>query len=154
MGRDRKSGMNIQYPTRRYTMKGIAMAAALFGALLMTGCAVTRSTRAARECPVIVHTVFFRLNHEKGSAAERVFLEKAAALAKIDGVENFQILRETSPKNPFDYGLSMEFVNQQAYDRYNAHPVHVGFVKSVWMKEVAEFQEIDYVAFEPCQSAR
>ncbi len=135
-------------------MKGIAKAAALFGALLMTGCAVTRSTLAARECSVIVHTVFFRLNHEKGSAAERVFLEKTAALAKIDGVKNFQILRETSPKNPFDYGLSMEFVNQQAYDRYNAHPAHVGFVKSVWMKEVAEFQEIDYVAFEPRQSAR
>lgn len=126
-------------------MKGIAIAAALFGALLMTGCASTQSTRTPEGCPVIVHTVFFRLKHEKSSAAERAFLEKARALAKIDGVQHFKVLKETSPKNPFDHGLYMEFENQQAYDRYNAHPAHAGFVANVWMKEVAEFQEVDYV---------
>jgi heme-degrading monooxygenase HmoA len=135
-------------------MKGIAVAAALCGAFLITGCAVTRSARATQETPVIVHTVFFRLNHAKSSAAEREFFAKAGALARIEGVDNFRILRETSPKNPFDYGLSMEFENQQAYDRYNAHPVHAGFVANVWLKEVAEFQEIDYVEFDSIQSAR
>ena len=135
-------------------MKGIAIAVALFGTLLMTGCATIQSARSPEGGPVIVHTVFFRLKHEKSSAAERVFFEKVRALARIDGVEHFQILKETSPKNSFDYGLYMEFENQQAYDRYNAHPVHAGFVANVWMKEVAEFQEVDYVESDFIQSAR
>jgi hypothetical protein len=39
----------------------------------------------------------------------------------------------------------MEFSDQADYDAYNKHPDHVSFVQNVWMKEVAEFQEIDYV---------
>ena len=94
---------------------------------------------------MIVHSVFFRLHHAPDSAAERAFLEKAAALRAIPGVEHFQMLRETSPKNPFAFGLSMEFADQAAYDSYNHHSDHVAFVQEVWLKEVAEFQEIDHV---------
>ena len=98
---------------------------------------------------MITHSVFFRLNHEKGSPAEAAFLAKAAALAAIPGVENFQVLRETSPKNAFDFGLSMNFADQAAYDGYNTHPDHVAFVQEIWLKDVADFQEIDYVAHQP-----
>ena len=96
---------------------------------------------------MIVHSVFFKLQHETGSEAERDFLAKTTDLAKIPGVKNLRLLQEVSPKNPFTFGLSMEFADQAAYDSYCNHPDHVRFVQDVWLKEVAEFQEIDYVEY-------
>ncbi|MEE9368873.1 MAG: Dabb family protein [Pontiella sp.] len=96
---------------------------------------------------MIVHSVFFKLNHASGSAKEALFLEQAAELQNIPGVESFQLLKETSPKNSFEFGLSMEFIDQAAYDGYNNHPDHVHFVQEVWLIEVADFQEIDYVPY-------
>jgi hypothetical protein len=40
----------------------------------------------------------------------------------------------------------MEFADQAAYDAYNNHPSHVGFVRDRWLVEVSEFQETDYTA--------
>ena len=94
---------------------------------------------------MIVHSVFFRLNHDRGSAAETAFFEKASGLARLPGVINFKVLEEVSPKNPFTFGFSMAFSDQSAYDSYNNHPDHIDFVQTVWLKEVAEFQEIDYI---------
>lgn len=113
-------------------------------AALLTGCATTQSKP---EIDMITHSVFFKLMHEKGSDAETVFLVKGATLADLPGVKNFQVLNETSPKNNFDFGFSMEFSDQQAYDTYSSHPEHVRFVQEIWLKEVAEFQEIDYVQY-------
>lgn len=96
---------------------------------------------------MITHSVFFKLNHIAGSDAEILFLNQAAELSQIPGVVNFHILEETSPKNKFDFGLSMEFSDQVAYDNYSNHPDHVAFVKNIWLKEVAEFMEIDHVPF-------
>ena len=96
---------------------------------------------------MITHSVFFRLNHEKGSEAEAAFITKAKELADIPGVGNFRVLEETSPKNNFDFGLSMEFVDQAAYDSYNNHPGHVAFVQDFWLKEVADFMEIDHIPY-------
>jgi Stress responsive A/B Barrel Domain len=90
----------------------------------------------------IRHTVTFRL---KGSAPEQDFLAAAARLAAIPGVEGFEILRETSPKNDYRFGISMEFADQAAYTAYNEHSDHVGFVQERWLLEVEEFLEIDYV---------
>jgi len=98
---------------------------------------------------MIVHSVFFMLSHEPGSAAETEFLRKAAELAHIPGVEHFKVLRETSPKNDFTFGLSMEFADQAAYDAYNNHPEHVAFVNEVWLKEVTDFMEIDHIPYQP-----
>jgi hypothetical protein len=100
-----------------------------------------------QEIPLIVHSVFFKLNHPAGSPEESSFLTKAAELAQIPGVESFQMLKETSPKNDFDFGLSMEFANQAAYDGYNNHPDHIRFVQEFWLKEVETFQEIDHVPY-------
>ncbi|MBT2287929.1 Dabb family protein [Paenibacillus albidus] len=55
------------------------------------------------------------------------------------------MLRQVSPKCDFDYGFSMEFENQEAYEAYNAHPSHRSFVQERWETEVARFQEIDLV---------
>jgi len=92
----------------------------------------------------IRHTVVFTLSHSEGSPAEADFLGAAGALAAIPGVEAFQILRETSPKNAYRFGISMEFAGAAAYQAYNEHPDHLRFVEERWESEVAEFLEVDY----------
>jgi hypothetical protein len=95
---------------------------------------------------MILHTVAFRLSHPKGSPAEAKFLADAKRLlTPIPGVKNFEQLRQVSRKADYDFGFSMEFADQAAYDRYNDHPDHVAFVRDRWLKEVDAFQEIDYV---------
>ncbi|WP_053205700.1 Dabb family protein [Jiangella muralis] len=93
---------------------------------------------------MIRHTVAFRLRHPARSEQERDFLIAARALAGIPGVERFEQLRQTSPKNDFAFGFSMEFADQAAYDGYNEHPVHVAFVADRWAAEVEDFLELDY----------
>ncbi len=93
---------------------------------------------------MIRHTVAFKLIHPKNSPEEKAFLEAIGKLSAIPGVENFQLLRQTSKKNSFDYGLSMEFATAKAYDGYNQHPDHVEFVKTFWMTQVSDFLELDY----------
>ena len=95
----------------------------------------------------IRHTVVFTLSHPEGSPAEADFLAAARALAAIPGVEEFQVLRETSPKNAYRYGISMEFAGPPAYAAYNEHPDHVRFVNDRWLAEVADFLEVDYEPF-------
>jgi heme-degrading monooxygenase HmoA len=92
------------------------------------------------------HTVAFTLVHEDGSAEERDFLEAAEHLATIPGVEAFELLAEVSPKNGYRFGISMEFADRSAYDRYNEHPDHIRFVQQRWLAEVGEFLELDYAA--------
>ena len=94
----------------------------------------------------IRHTVAFTLAHPEGSDEERLFLEEAKGLAAIPGVEQFELLREVSPKNGYRFGISMEFADRGAYEGYNDHPDHVRFVRERWLSEVVEFLEIDYAA--------
>lgn len=93
---------------------------------------------------MIRHTVVFRLKHAPGSEAERDFLQAACALAKIEGVQKFECLRQVSTKNPYTFGLSMEFADAAAYAFYSDHPDHSAFVQGRWIPEVEEFMEIDY----------
>ena len=93
---------------------------------------------------MIRHTVAFRLHHASGSTEEVDFLAAARALADIPGVTAFEQLRQTSPKNDFAFGFSMEFADQAAYDAYNEHHVHAAFVADRWAGEVEDFLEIDY----------
>jgi Stress responsive A/B Barrel Domain len=95
----------------------------------------------------IRHTVVFTLSHPEGSPAEADFLAAARALAAIPGVEAFELLRETSPKNAYRFGISMEFAGPEAYVAYNEHPDHVRFVNERWLAEVADFLEVDYESF-------
>ena len=93
---------------------------------------------------MIRHTVVFRLKHAPGSPEESRFLADARRLAAIPGVENFEQLRQVSPKNDFAFGFSMEFADAAAYAGYNDHPDHTAFVRDRWVPEVAAFLEIDY----------
>jgi len=92
----------------------------------------------------IRHTVVFKLKHPKGSEEEKNFLNAIMKLSAIPGVEKFECMKQISKKNKYDFGLSMEFADQQAYDLYNNHPDHVAFVQNRWIKEVEDFLEIDY----------
>jgi hypothetical protein len=94
---------------------------------------------------VIRHTVVFTLKHAHGSLQEKAFLRDArTALESIPGVTAFEQLRQISKKNDYQFGFSMEFADQAAYDGYNNHPRHVAFVRDRWEREVAKFLEIDY----------
>ena len=96
---------------------------------------------------MIRHTVVFTLRHAHGSLQERMFLRDAkTALEDIPGVEKFEQLRQVSKKNEYRFGFSMEFADQAAYDAYNTHADHVGFVEGRWIPEVEDFLEIDTAA--------
>lgn len=93
---------------------------------------------------MIRHTVVFRLKHASGSPAETNFLRAAQQLDSIPGVHAFECLRQISPKNPYQFGISMEFADAEAYAAYSNHAEHTKFVQERWIPEVAEFMEIDY----------
>ncbi|MFC4554919.1 Dabb family protein [Georgenia faecalis] len=95
----------------------------------------------------IEHTVAFRLSAAPGSPEEAGFLDEArTALTSIPGVEDFAVMRQVSPKSPLAWQFRMRFADQAAYDAYSAHPTHVDFVERRWTRDVAEFQELDFVA--------
>lgn len=95
---------------------------------------------------LIRHTVAFGLRHPAGSEAEQDFLQTARALADIPGVQEFEQLRQVSPKSDFTFVFTMRFADSAAYEAYNNHPTHVAFVRDRWDKEVTDFQELDSVA--------
>ncbi|WP_424767060.1 Dabb family protein [Paenibacillus sp. sgz302251] len=100
---------------------------------------------AAQSKEWILHSVIFSLKHEKGSEGERKFLEDGQRiLTSIPAVTNFQLYKQVSAKNDYDFGFAMEFANQANYDAYNEHPLHVQFVNERWLTEVEKFLEIDY----------
>lgn len=95
----------------------------------------------------IRHMVVFSLRHPKGSEAEARFLRDGQhILTAIPGVAEFEVLRQVSAKFNYDFGFSMVFADRTAYEAYNNHPAHLGFVHERWETEVASFQEIDLSA--------
>ena len=94
----------------------------------------------------IRHSVVFSLAHAPGSDAESGFVAAITALEQIPGGEGFELMREVSSKNDFDFGLTMEFADQAAYSAYNEHPQHVAFVTQRWDAEVTRFLEIDTIS--------
>ena len=94
----------------------------------------------------IRHMVIFCLKHDQNSPeTEKFLLDGKRILNSIPAVENFEVLNQISNKNDYNFGFSMEFTGRDAYDSYNAHPDHQGFVKQRWEKEVSSFMEIDFM---------
>ncbi|UJF35851.1 Dabb family protein [Paenibacillus hexagrammi] len=101
----------------------------------------------------IKHMVTFSLHAGKDTPEAEAFLKTSAAeLAPIPGVEHFEVFHQVSSKNEFDYGFSMVFADQAAYEAYNQHPVHQKYVAERWLKEVSRFQEIDFKLHEALHS--
>lgn len=71
-----------------------------------------------------------------------------ATLSSIPGVGELTILRQVSEKSDLTQQISMVFADDATYQAYNRHPTHVSFVAERWVPEVAEFQELDFVADE------
>jgi Stress responsive A/B Barrel Domain len=98
---------------------------------------------------LIQHTVSFALGHPADSAQERAFLDDArSTLTTIPGVEDFRISRQVSTKSDHRFQFSMNFADGDAYAAYNVHPSHVAFVETRWSNEVADFQELDFIALD------
>ncbi|GAE36469.1 Dabb family protein [Halalkalibacter akibai] len=96
----------------------------------------------------IRHMAVFTLKSQYDSAETKKFLaDGEKILSSIPVVEHFEVLKQISNKYDFEFGFSMEFANQEAYDTYNAHPDHQAFVEERWKKEVKKFQEIDFEVY-------
>lgn len=94
---------------------------------------------------MIRHSVILKLKSDINSADKRAFFEAVDKLAAIPEVQKFEVLKQISPKNKFEYGISMEFDTQEQYDFYSNHPQHQAFIQDFWIKAVEDFLEIDYV---------
>ena len=95
----------------------------------------------------IKHMVIFNLVHGKESPETEKFLaDGRVLLTSIPVVKEFEVLRQVSPKNDYDFGFSMVFDNEGEYAAYNSHPTHQNFVEQRWKKEVSRFLEIDFQA--------
>ena len=87
------------------------------------------------------HSVIFDLN--SGLDEKSFFDEAKSVLPGIEGVKNFKISSQVSPKNDYAYCFSMEFDSKAAFEAYAASPVHCDFVARRWDTEVSRFLEID-----------
>lgn len=103
---------------------------------------------------MIQHSVIFKLKYAAGSAEESEFLAAAAELESIPDVQQFEILKQVSKKNRFDFGISMKFENQELYDAYSNHPDHELFIEKYWLKGVEDFLEIDYTTLDKSPDSR
>ncbi len=96
---------------------------------------------------MIRHSVILKFKQNITDAGKQAFFDATFQLAKIDGVHKFEVLNQTSSKNNFEYGISMEFDSQKEYDFYSNHPEHQSFIQDIWLKYVDDFLEIDYTHF-------
>jgi len=93
---------------------------------------------------MIRHSVILTLKSNVSPEVKLQFFAAVDELKQIPGVQKFEVLKQTSSKNPFQYGISMEFENQAAYDLYAGHSLHTAFVEKYWAACVEDFLEIDY----------
>ncbi len=127
---------------RNFILKaGAATAIATTG--LITGCSSSNELKPGE----VLHTVIFDLKYPVGSPeAEKFLTDGYNILTKVPGVHDFQVFRQCSPKNDYQYGFYMRFNNQADFDSYTANPDHTKFVEERWDTEVVRFQESDFQA--------
>jgi hypothetical protein len=91
----------------------------------------------------IRHAGIFNFKPTVSESQKHEFFVALKALEEINGVEKMEVSRQTSTKNKFKYGFSMEFANNEIYQAYSIHPQHDAFVKDFFIPLVEEFMEID-----------
>ena len=97
----------------------------------------------------IRHLVVFTLRHEEGTAEAEAFLVALRSLAAVEGVEELDVVRQVGVKNSYQFAVTMEFADREAYEAYDAHPDHVAFVRDRWAADVTDFMEIDLAELAP-----
>ena len=95
---------------------------------------------------MVKHSVIFTFKQGVDKNSQQSFLDASAKLSGIPGVKNLEVLKQTSSKNNYDYGILMEFDNNETYQSYNNHPQHQQFIEQFWLKYVDQFMEIDFEA--------
>lgn len=132
---------------RKDFFKKTSAAVATMAVAGLSACADACADNACELKPgEIQHTVMFTLASGKtGEATEKFLADATRILSSIGSVRHFKVFRQVSKKTDFDFQFSMVFGDQKAYDTYNNHPDHVAFVQNRWVKEVAAFQEADFV---------
>ena len=93
---------------------------------------------------MIRHSVILTLKSSLSPEDKTQYFDAVNELKQIPGVHKFEVLKQTSAKNPFEFGISMEFESQEAYDLYTNHSLHSAFVEKYWAACVEDFLEIDY----------
>lgn len=96
---------------------------------------------------MIRHSVILKLKENISHESKQAFFEAVDTLVDIPNVQKFEVLNQISPKNKFEYGISMEFENQEQYDTYSNHPAHLDFIQNFWIPNVEDFLEIDYTLY-------
>jgi hypothetical protein len=89
------------------------------------------------------HAGIFNFKATVSESQKHKFFVALKALEEINGVEKMEVSRQTSTKNKFKYGFSMEFANNDIYQAYSIHPQHDVFVKDFFIPLVDDFMEID-----------
>lgn len=126
---------------RKFFRNAGAVALTAAGAGVLTGCAGGNVLKSGE----ILHTVQFDLKYPVGSAESKKFLDDGKRiLTSVPGVFDFQVFRQCSPKNDFQYAFYMKFASKEDFDAYTAHPDHCQFVKERWDTEVVRFEEADF----------
>jgi Stress responsive A/B Barrel Domain len=77
---------------------------------------------------MIRHSVILKLKSDINSEDKQTFFDAVDKLAAIPDVKKFEVLKQISPKNKFEYGISMEFDTQEQYDIYSNHTDHQVFI--------------------------
>ncbi|OYU94138.1 MAG: stress responsive alpha-beta barrel domain-containing protein [Bacteroidetes bacterium B1(2017)] len=96
---------------------------------------------------MIRHSVILKLKETISHESKKAFFDAVDKLKVIPDVKTFEVLKQISPKNKFEYGISMEFENQEQYDTYSNHPAHLDFIQNFWIPNVEDFLEIDYTLY-------
>jgi len=91
----------------------------------------------------IRHAGIFNFKPTVSESQKHEFFVALKALEDINGVEKMEVSRQTSTKNKFKYGFSMEFASNEIYQAYSIHPQHDAFVKDFFITMVEDFMEID-----------
>lgn len=93
---------------------------------------------------MLKHSVIFTFKDELPDSTKDDFFEAVNGLSAIPGVQSFEVLKQVSPKNNFEFGIAMEFDSDEDYNAYAVHPQHSRFIEDFWLKCVEDFLEIDF----------
>jgi heme-degrading monooxygenase HmoA len=63
---------------------------------------------------MIRHSVILTLKSSLSPEDKTQYFDAVNKLKQIPGVQKFEVLKQTSQKNPFEFGISMEFESQEA----------------------------------------
>ena len=93
------------------------------------------------------HSVIFKFKEGTSELRKREFFTAANRLSLILDVKHFEILRQPSSKNEFEFGLVIVFNDTPVYQKYTADPELGLSLQNYWLKLQTIFLELDSEPF-------